>query len=80
METVMVEDTTALAGEVTPIDVCLYESPYPVPWVLATVNYPDEDFCDVEWSLPEGPYEDLYTTTDLQKTCLHGTMPVARML
>ena len=59
-ETVMVGDTLALADEVTPIDVCLYESPYPVPWVLATVNYPDEDFCEVEWSLPEGPYEVSY--------------------
>ena len=56
----MEADTSAMAGDVTPLDVCLYEAPYSVPWVLATVNYPDEDFCDVEWSLPEGPYEIIY--------------------
>ncbi len=56
----MVVDTTALSGDVTPIDICLYEDPYPVPFVTATVEYPDEDFCTVEWSLPEGPYELIY--------------------
>ncbi len=56
----MEPDTSALAGVVTPLDVELCEAPYPVPWVIATVNYPDEDFCDVEWSLPEGPYEVYY--------------------
>ncbi|RLD75268.1 MAG: hypothetical protein DRJ15_17230, partial [Bacteroidetes bacterium] len=55
-----VVDTTALAGVVTPIDVCMYEDPYAVPFVTATVEYPDEDFCTVDWSLPEGPYELIY--------------------
>ncbi|MCK5765220.1 MAG: carboxypeptidase regulatory-like domain-containing protein, partial [Bacteroidales bacterium] len=53
-------DTFAAAGIVTPLDVCMYEFPNPVPWVLATVLYPAEDTCQVEWSLPEGPYEIIY--------------------
>ncbi|MBU2652571.1 MAG: carboxypeptidase-like regulatory domain-containing protein, partial [Bacteroidetes bacterium] len=58
-QTVIVEDTFALAGIVTPIDVEMYEEPYPPAWVLATVNDPDTE-CLVEWSLPVGPYEILY--------------------
>jgi len=57
---IVVLDSTALSGDVTPIDICMYEDPYPVAWVTAEVNYPDEDFCTVEWSLPQGPYELIY--------------------
>jgi hypothetical protein len=59
-ESVNVPDTFALAGVITPLDIEMCEAPYPVPWVLATVHYPDEDYCDVEWGFPQGPYEILY--------------------
>ncbi len=55
----MVADTFALAGIMTPIDVEMFEQPYPVPWVTATVNADDTE-CLVEWALPVGPYEIIY--------------------
>ena len=58
-QSVIVGDTTALAGVVTPIDVVMFEEAYPPGFVTATINDDDTE-CFVEWSLPWGPYEIIY--------------------
>jgi hypothetical protein len=59
-ESAVIPNQFALAGVITPLDVMLCGAPYPVPWVTADVNYPDEDYCTVDWGFPSGPYEILY--------------------
>ncbi len=58
-QTVIVEDTFVQQGEITPLDIQMFEEPYPVSFVLATVNEEDTE-CLVEWSLPYVPLELYY--------------------
>lgn len=44
-------------GDTGVMDLFLNALPYPVPEVTATVNYPDEDFCLVQWAMPSGEEE-----------------------
>lgn len=59
-ETVNIIAPYVPAGVVTIVNVEICPAPYGVPWVNATVNYPDEDWCIVEWGIPAGPYELAY--------------------
>ncbi len=58
-QTVVVENYFVKQGIITPMDMQLYEEPYPVPFVDATVNNDDTE-CLVEWAAPVGPWEILY--------------------
>ncbi len=58
-QSIVVEDTSAMAGMITPIDVEMYEALYMPGWVTATVNDTDTE-CLVEWTTPWGAYEVLY--------------------
>jgi hypothetical protein len=54
--TVTVEDTFALAGVITPIDIGMWDMNYGVPFVYAEVM-DNDTWCEVTWALPQGPYE-----------------------
>ena len=69
---VMVADTFAQAGIVTPLDIVMFEEPYPVPWVTATVNDDDTE-CLVEWALPMGPYEIIYDDGSAEELVVWAT-------
>ncbi len=53
---VTVEDTFALAGIVTPVSVGMWDVNYGPGMVIATVM-DNDTWCEVTWTLPEGPYE-----------------------
>ncbi|MBP6871325.1 MAG: carboxypeptidase regulatory-like domain-containing protein [Bacteroidales bacterium] len=53
---VTVADTFALAGIVTPINIGMWDANYAPGWVFAEVM-DNDTWCEVTWSLPEGPYE-----------------------
>ncbi|MDZ7743018.1 MAG: carboxypeptidase regulatory-like domain-containing protein [Bacteroidota bacterium] len=59
-QSVVVNDTTATAGVTSTIDIGMCEFPYLPGWVTATVNYPDDTECLVEWTVPWGAYEISY--------------------
>ena len=60
-ETMMVIDSYVSAGGMTEISICMSETPYPVPWVLAEpFPYGTGTYCLVTWGLPMGPYEIIY--------------------
>ena len=52
----MVSDTTALMGVITPVSIGLYDMNYAPGMVYAEVMANDT-WCEVTWTLPEGPYE-----------------------
>jgi hypothetical protein len=54
--TVTVEDTFALAGVITPIDIGMWDMNYAPPFVYAEVM-DNDTWCEVTWALPQGPYE-----------------------
>ncbi|MBP6871328.1 MAG: carboxypeptidase regulatory-like domain-containing protein [Bacteroidales bacterium] len=57
--TVTVADTFALAGIVTPINIGMWDANYAPGMVHAEVM--DNDvWCEITWTLPEGPYEITY--------------------
>ena len=53
---VIVSDTFAVSGAITPIDIGMWDSNYPPAFVLAEVQE-DDTWCKVTWALPAGPYE-----------------------
>ncbi len=53
---VTVADTFALAGVITPITIGMWDMSYAPGMVIATVM-DNDTWCEVTWTLPEGPYE-----------------------
>ncbi len=53
---IAVHDTTSLQGLVTPLDVSLWDMNYAPGSVHAEVM-DDDTWCEVTWTLPDGPYE-----------------------
>ncbi len=53
---VTVEDTTALEDIITPINLSMWDMNYAPGFVHAEVMA-DDTWCEITWSLPDGPYE-----------------------
>jgi len=53
---VTVADTTSIAGNVTTINIGMWNANYPPAFVHAEVQ-DDDTWCRVTWALPQGPYE-----------------------
>jgi hypothetical protein len=54
--TVTVADTFSLQGVVTPISIGMWDNNYAPGFVHASVME-DDSWCEVTWTLPDGPYE-----------------------